>query len=165
MWTCLPRAARRRRKLDGFSETAAPLRYRVHFRPQARDPYVMDGARRDGSHVDPVQKCWQLNERHYGSLQGLNKAEVEAEFGQEQVELWRRSYAVRPPKLEPEDERYPHHDSRYRQLRPDQLPLSESLKDTLPRASGPVGSTQSHRHFTRIKQFWSSLMVIVCGLL
>jgi 2,3-bisphosphoglycerate-dependent phosphoglycerate mutase len=81
----------------------------------------------------PVQKCWQLNERHYGSLQGLNKAEVGAKFGQEQVELWRRSYTVRPPKLEPEDERYPHHDSRYRQLRPDQLPLSESLKDTASR--------------------------------
>jgi len=81
----------------------------------------------------PVQKCWQLNERHYGSLQGLNKAEVEAEFGQEQVELWRRSYAVRPPELEPDDERYPYHDSRYRQLRPDQLPLSESLKDTASR--------------------------------
>ena len=81
----------------------------------------------------PVQKCWQLNERHYGSLQGLNKAEVEAEFGQEQVELWRRSYAVRPPELEPDDERYPYHDSRYRQLRPDQVPLSESLKDTASR--------------------------------
>lgn len=81
----------------------------------------------------PVQKCWQLNERHYGSLQGLNKAEVKAEFGQEQVELWRRSYTVRPPKLEPNDERYPSHDSRYRQLRPDQLPLSESLKDTASR--------------------------------
>jgi 2,3-bisphosphoglycerate-dependent phosphoglycerate mutase len=81
----------------------------------------------------PVQKCWQLNERHYGSLQGLNKAEVGAEFGQEQLELWRRSYTVRPPKLEPEDERHPYHDSRYRQLRPDQLPLSESLKDTASR--------------------------------
>ncbi len=81
----------------------------------------------------PVQKCWQLNERHYGSLQGRNKAEVGAEFGQEQLELWRRSYTVRPPKLEPEDGRYPYHDSRYRQLRPDQLPLSESLKDTASR--------------------------------
>ena len=81
----------------------------------------------------PVHNCWRLNERHYGALQGLNKAETAAQFGQEQVKLWRRSYDVRPPPLEPGDDRYPGRDRRYQHLRPDQLPLSESLADTVSR--------------------------------
>jgi 2,3-bisphosphoglycerate-dependent phosphoglycerate mutase len=81
----------------------------------------------------PVHNCWRLNERHYGALQGLNKAETAVQFGQEQVKLWRRSYDVRPPPLEVDDDRYPGHDRRYQHLRPDQLPLSESLSDTVSR--------------------------------
>lgn len=78
----------------------------------------------------PVQKCWRLNERHYGALEGLNKAEMAAEFSEGQVKLWRRSYHIRPPQLEPDDDRYPGRDIRYRRVRPDELPLCESLKDT-----------------------------------
>lgn len=81
----------------------------------------------------PVHNCWRLNERHYGALQGLNKAETAAEFGEGQVKLWRRSYDVRPPQIAPGDEHYPGHDPRYRHLRPDELPVGESLKDTAAR--------------------------------
>jgi 2,3-bisphosphoglycerate-dependent phosphoglycerate mutase len=82
----------------------------------------------------PVQRSWRLNERHYGALQGLNKAEMAATFGEEQVHVWRRSYDVRPPALEPSDERYPGRDPRYRDLSPSELPLTECLKDTVARA-------------------------------
>ena len=78
----------------------------------------------------PVHNCWRLNERHYGALQGLNKSETAAESGEEQVKFWRHSYELRPPKIEPDGERYSGHDPRYKHLRPDELPLSESLKDT-----------------------------------
>ena len=78
----------------------------------------------------PVDHCWRLNERHYGALQGLNKSETAAKFGEGQVKLWRRSYDVRPPKIEPDDKFYPGRDPRYRHVRPDELPLGESLKDT-----------------------------------
>lgn len=78
----------------------------------------------------PVQKCWRLNERHYGVLQGLNKAETTARFGEGQVKRWRRSYNERPPQIHENDSRYPGHDPRYRDLRPDELPVGESLKDT-----------------------------------
>jgi 2,3-bisphosphoglycerate-dependent phosphoglycerate mutase len=78
----------------------------------------------------PIHTCWRLNERHYGALQGLNKAEIAAEFGEDQLRQWRRSFEVRPPKLEVTDEHYPGRDRRYRHLRPDELPVSESLKDT-----------------------------------
>jgi 2,3-bisphosphoglycerate-dependent phosphoglycerate mutase len=78
----------------------------------------------------PVQICWRLNERHYGALQGLNKAQTGAEFGSDRLREWRRSFEARPPRLETTDKRYPGHDRRYRHLRPDELPLSESLKDT-----------------------------------
>lgn len=81
----------------------------------------------------PVHKCWRLNERHYGTLQGLNKSETALKFGPEQVQAWRRSYDVAPPKLDPEDQRFPKHDRRYARVRPDQLPLSESLRDTASR--------------------------------
>ena len=81
----------------------------------------------------PVQRHWRLNERHYGALQGLNKAETAEKFGEEQVHIWRRSYDVRPPSLEPSDERYPGHDARYANLTEDELPLTECLKDTVAR--------------------------------
>ncbi len=81
----------------------------------------------------PVHRSWRLNERHYGALQGLNKAEMAAKYGEEQVLLWRRSYAVRPPALAPDDPRYPGRDRRYAELKPDELPLTESLADTVRR--------------------------------
>ena len=81
----------------------------------------------------PVEKTWRLNERHYGSLQGLNKAEMAAKFGEAQVKLWRRSYDVPPPALEWDDERHPHFDRRYAGLAKDQFPGCESLKDTVAR--------------------------------
>ena len=79
----------------------------------------------------PVHRDWRLNERHYGALQGLNKAETAAKYGDEQVHIWRRSYDVPPPELEVEDERHPSHDLRYRGV--DDLPATESLKITLDR--------------------------------
>ncbi len=81
----------------------------------------------------PVVRAWQLNERHYGSLQGLNKAETAAKFGEDQVKVWRRSYDVPPPALELTDERHPKFDRRYASLTPEQLPATESLKITLER--------------------------------
>ena len=81
----------------------------------------------------PVCRHWRLNERHYGGLQGLNKAEMAAKFGEEQVRIWRRSYATPPPALAPDDERHPSHDRRYAGLAPADLPLGESLKDTVAR--------------------------------
>ena len=82
----------------------------------------------------PVVRTWRLNERHYGALQGLNKAETAAKFGEEQVHTWRRSYDVPPPKLEPSDPRHPGNDPRYKDLAPKDLPLTECLKDTVARA-------------------------------
>ena len=81
----------------------------------------------------PVVKSWQLNERHYGGLQGLNKAEMAKQFGDEQVLLWRRSYDTPPPELADDDPRSERHDPRYAQLRADQIPLTECLKDTVAR--------------------------------
>lgn len=81
----------------------------------------------------PVYRDWRLNERHYGALQGLNKAETAAKFGEQQVHLWRRSYDVQPPALELSDPRYPGHDPRYKHLTQTELPLTESLKDTIER--------------------------------
>lgn len=78
----------------------------------------------------PVHKAWQLNERHYGALQGLNKAETARRAGEEQVFQWRRTFTVRPPLLEPGDERHPRHDPRYRGLDESVLPAGESLADT-----------------------------------
>ena len=81
----------------------------------------------------PVTNDWRLNERHYGALQGLNKAETAAKFGEDQVQIWRRSYDVPPPPLDPDDERHPRHDPRYAALSADVLPRGESLKDTVTR--------------------------------
>jgi len=81
----------------------------------------------------PEHKSWRLNERHYGALQGLDKAETAARHGEEQVQIWRRSYSVPPPPLDPDDDRAPHRDPRYRDLRPDEVPLTESLESTAAR--------------------------------
>ena len=82
----------------------------------------------------PVVKSWKLNERHYGALQGLNKADAAAKHGDEQVLIWRRSFDICPPELEPGDERDPHTQEQYRDVAPDQLPYTECLKDTIARA-------------------------------
>jgi 2,3-bisphosphoglycerate-dependent phosphoglycerate mutase len=81
----------------------------------------------------PVEKDWRLNERHYGALQGLNKAETTAKHGEAQVKIWRRSYDIPPPPLAPDDPRHPSRDPRYAALKPEELPLTESLKDTVAR--------------------------------
>jgi 2,3-bisphosphoglycerate-dependent phosphoglycerate mutase len=81
----------------------------------------------------PVEKNWRLNERHYGALQGLNKAETAAQHGDAQVLIWRRSYDIPPPPLPPGDERHPSRDPRYAGLAPEDLPLTESLKETVAR--------------------------------
>jgi 2,3-bisphosphoglycerate-dependent phosphoglycerate mutase len=81
----------------------------------------------------PVVKDWRLNERHYGGLQGLNKADMAKQYGDEQVLIWRRSYDTPPPALEPTDERAPYNDPRYAKVPREQLPLTECLKDTVAR--------------------------------
>ena len=91
----------------------------------------------------PVYKSWRLNERHYGALQGLNKAEMAAKVGEEQVHIWRRSYDVPPPALERTDKRYPGNESKYAELKENDLPCTESLKDTVARCV-PYWQVQSH---------------------
>src|SRR5689334_15664746 len=81
----------------------------------------------------PVTKHWRLNERHYGALQGLNKAETAEKHGEAQVKIWRRSYDIPPPPLTPDDERWSGRDPRYKDLKPAEIPASESLKDTVAR--------------------------------
>ena len=83
----------------------------------------------------PVERSWRLNERHYGALQGLNKTEMVEEHGAEQVQVWRRSYDIPPPPLQHDDPRHPKFDPRYAALEPQQLPATESLKDTLARVA------------------------------
>jgi 2,3-bisphosphoglycerate-dependent phosphoglycerate mutase len=81
----------------------------------------------------PIEHTWRLNERHYGALQGLNKAETAARYGDEQVKTWRRSYDIQPPELDVSDERFPGHDPKYHNLAPHELPRAECLKDTVER--------------------------------
>jgi 2,3-bisphosphoglycerate-dependent phosphoglycerate mutase len=81
----------------------------------------------------PVYRTWRLNERHYGALQGLNKAETAAQYGEKQVFIWRRSFDIQPPALTENDERFPGRDPKYRELKAGELPLTESLKDTIAR--------------------------------
>lgn len=81
----------------------------------------------------PVFRSWRLNERHYGALQGLNKAETAQKYGEDQVKIWRRSYDIQPPALEKNDERFPGKDARYAELKDNELPLTECLKDTVAR--------------------------------
>jgi 2,3-bisphosphoglycerate-dependent phosphoglycerate mutase len=95
----------------------------------------------------PVQICWRLNERHYGALQGLNKAEMATKYGEQQVFIWRRSYDIQPPALTRDDPRYPGHDPRYKELGPEDVPLTESLKDTV----------------TRFMPYWHEVLAPVIG--
>jgi 2,3-bisphosphoglycerate-dependent phosphoglycerate mutase len=81
----------------------------------------------------PVKRSWRLNERHYGALQGLNKKQTAEKFGEDQVKVWRRSYDVRPPALDPQDSRHPSHDPRYASMPPELLPSTECLKDVVER--------------------------------
>ena len=81
----------------------------------------------------PVHRTWRLNERHYGGLQGLNKAETAAKYGEQQVKIWRRAYDIPPPPLEKTDDRFPGRDRRYADLKPEELPATECLKDTVAR--------------------------------
>jgi len=81
----------------------------------------------------PIIKSWRLNERHYGALQGLNKAEMAAKYGEAQVKIWRRSYDIRPPELTKDDSRYLGNDPLYKDLSPEQIPLAECLKDNVAR--------------------------------
>lgn len=81
----------------------------------------------------PVEKCWRLNEKHYGALQGLNKSETAEKYGDKQVLIWRRSYDIPAPALSPEDPRNPRYDTRYKEVDPAMLPITESLKDTVDR--------------------------------
>ncbi|HEV2141031.1 MAG TPA: 2,3-diphosphoglycerate-dependent phosphoglycerate mutase [Candidatus Dormibacteraeota bacterium] len=81
----------------------------------------------------PVTRSWRLNERHYGALQGLNKRQTAEKYGEDKVKVWRRSYDVRPPELDPADERHPSHDPRYADLAPELLPRAECLKDVVER--------------------------------
>jgi len=81
----------------------------------------------------PVERSWRLNEKHYGTLQGLNKAETAAKHGEAQVKIWRRAYDIAPPPLALDDPRHPSHDARYKRLSPADLPATESLKDTVER--------------------------------
>lgn len=86
-----------------------------------------------GTMYVPVHNSWRLNERHYGDLQGLNKAEMAAQYGDEQVLIWRRAYAIAPNPIALDDQRHPRFDSRYSKLTPEQLPATECLKDTVAR--------------------------------
>lgn len=81
----------------------------------------------------PVHRSWRLNERHYGALQGLNKSEMAQKFGEGQVKIWRRSYDIRPPELDKSDERYAGNEAKYKGLLPNEIPLTECLKDTVER--------------------------------
>jgi 2,3-bisphosphoglycerate-dependent phosphoglycerate mutase len=81
----------------------------------------------------PVYKTWRLNEKHYGILQGLNKSETAEKYGDEQVQIWRRSYDVPPPPMQDDDPRHPRFDHRYRDLKPSEIPATESLKETVER--------------------------------
>jgi 2,3-bisphosphoglycerate-dependent phosphoglycerate mutase len=113
---------------DGF---AFDIAYTSMLRRAIRTLWiVMDGLDRMWI---PVVHSWRLNERHYGALQGLNKQETAMRFGEAQVQAWRRSYSVAPPALTPEDERWCGRDPRYHMLKPEQIPLTESLRDTVDR--------------------------------
>ncbi|MBZ5513276.1 MAG: 2,3-diphosphoglycerate-dependent phosphoglycerate mutase [Acidobacteriia bacterium] len=104
----------------------------------------------------PVHNSWRLNERHYGALQGLNKAQTAEKYGEAQVKIWRRSYDIQPPALTPEDERFPGKDPRYADMKPEELPLTECLKDT-------VARTLPYWHDTIAPAVRSGLRVIVAA--
>lgn len=104
----------------------------------------------------PVELSWRLNERHYGALQGLNKEEMAARVGEEQVRLWRRSFDVRPPSLSPDDKRWPGGDRRYAGLLPHEIPEAESLKDTIERVL-------PYWHERIAPELRSGLRVLICA--
>lgn len=104
----------------------------------------------------PMIKDWHLNERHYGALQGLNKAETAAKYGEEQVNVWRRSYDIAPPKLEAGDPRHPSRDSKYKDVDPKLLPSGESLKDTIARFI-PYWQTEVEPQIRKGKKIIASL--------
>lgn len=104
----------------------------------------------------PVYGSWRLNERHYGALQGLNKAQTAEKYGEPQVKVWRRSYDIPPPALTPDDERFPGRDPRYRDLRPEEIPLTECLKDT-------VARTLPYWHATIAPAVRAGQRVLVCA--
>ncbi len=104
----------------------------------------------------PVINSWRLNERHYGALQGLNKAEMSQKFGDEQVHIWRRSYDVPPPILEKSDPRYPGHEAKYHDLSSKDLPLTECLKDT-------VARFMPYWHETIVPQIKQGKQILICA--
>ncbi|MGO9471710.1 MAG: 2,3-diphosphoglycerate-dependent phosphoglycerate mutase [Isosphaeraceae bacterium] len=104
----------------------------------------------------PIEHSWRLNERHYGALQGLNKAQTAARYGENQVLVWRRSYDIPPPPLEQSDPRYPGSDPRYRELSTPDLPLTECLKDT-------VARFLPHWHQTIVPTIQSGRKVIIAA--
>ena len=104
----------------------------------------------------PVVNAWQLNERHYGALQGLNKAETAAKFGEAQVKIWRRSYDIQPPTLEPDDPRHPRFERRYATLAETELPRTECLKDT-------VNRMLPYWHSTIAPSVQSGKRILVCA--
>lgn len=113
----------------------------------------------------PTEKSWRLNERHYGALQGLNKAETAERFGEAQVRIWRRSYDIRPPALEESDPRYEGNDPRYARLTKDERPLTECLQDTvarfLPYWHGTIGPTIQAGKLVLIAAHGSTLRALV----
>ena len=116
----------------------------------------------------PVTKSWRLNERHYGGLQGLNKAETAAKHGEAQTKIWRRSYDIPPPPLAPDDPRHPSRDPRYKGLSASELPLSESLKDTvarfMPYWHGTIAQTIKSGRRVMIAAHGNSLRALVMYL-
>ena len=122
------RAAGRQLKLGGYRFDAA---YTSVLKRAIRTLWI--ALEELGEMWLPEEKSWRLNERHYGALQGLNKAETAAKHGEAQVKIWRRSYDIPPPPLEPNDDRHPSRDPRYAKLPKETLPLTESLKDTVAR--------------------------------
>jgi 2,3-bisphosphoglycerate-dependent phosphoglycerate mutase len=104
----------------------------------------------------PVVRSWRLNERHYGALQGLNKAEMTAKFGEEQVFTWRRSFDTPPPALEEDDPRHPRFDRRYAELKPGELPATESLKLT-------IGRTMPFWHSVIVPEIAAGRRLLICA--
>jgi 2,3-bisphosphoglycerate-dependent phosphoglycerate mutase len=105
----------------------------------------------------PVIKSWRLNEKHYGILQGMNKMEMAQKFGDEKVLMWRRSYSIAPPKLDENDNRHPKNDPRYSDLKPQEIPLTESLKDTINRII-PYWESQILRSLVKNKE-----IIVIAG--
>ena len=110
----------------------------------------------------PVEHSWRLNERHYGALQGLNKAETAAKYGEEQVLIWRRSYDVPPPALAESDPQYPGRDPRYRGLVPSESRFQNASRTPLP-AFSPTGTKQSYRRFKAARKQSLPHMATACG--